>query len=107
MYLNNYAKIIVNIGIAVEKGELVKINFSPEHLPLVREITKEAYKSGAQYVSLDLRDSEIEKNQARYLEADFLETFPKSIVENELNYAYAGYSSITIVTPRFSDGESQ
>lgn len=107
MYLNNYAKIIVNIGIAVEKGELVKINFSPEHLPLVREITKEAYKSGAQYVVLDLRDSEIEKNQARYLEDEFLEAFPKSIVKNELNYAYAGYSTITIVAPRFSGGESE
>ena len=106
MSLNNYAKIIVNIGIAVEKGELVKINFSPEHLPLVREIAKEAYKSGAQYVSLDLRDSEIEKNQARYLKDEFLETFPESIVENELNYAKSGYSTITIVAPRFSDGNS-
>ena len=106
MPLNNYAKIIVNIGIAVEKGELVKINFSPEHLPLVREIAKEAYKSGAQYVSLDLRDSEIEKNQARYLKDEFLETFPKPIVENELNYAKSGYSTITIAAPRFSDGNS-
>ncbi|MBM6613842.1 aminopeptidase [Desemzia sp. RIT804] len=106
MYLNNYAKIIVNVGIAVEKGELVKINFSPEHLPLVREISKEAYKSGAQYVALDLRDSEIKKNRARYLADEFLETFPNSIVENELNYAKSGYSTITIVAPSFSDGDS-
>ena len=54
MYLTNYAKVIVNIGVTVEKGDLIKINFSPEHLPLVREITKEAYKSGAQFVSLDV-----------------------------------------------------
>lgn len=106
MYLNNYAKIIVNIGVAVEKGDLVKVNFFPEHLPLVREIAKEAYKSGAQYVSLDLRDSEIEKNRARYLTDDFLEAFPTSIVENELNYAKSGYSTITIVAPTFSDEDS-
>lgn len=107
MYLTNYAKIIVNVGIAVERGELVKINFSPEHLPLVREIAKEAYKNGAKYVALDLRDSEIEKNRAQYLKDEFLETFPTSIVENELNYAKSGYSTITIVAPRFSDGESE
>lgn len=106
MYLNNYAKIIVNIGVAVEKGDLVKVNFSPEHLPLVREIAKEAYKSGAQYVALDLRDSEIEKNRARFLNDEFLDTFPPSLVENELNYAQSGYSTITISAPRFLSADS-
>lgn len=106
MYLNNYAKVIVNIGVTVEKGDLIKINFSPEHLPLVREITKEAYKNGAQYVSLDLRDSEIEKIRVRYLEDEFLGVYPKSVVENELNYAKSGFSTITIVAPTFSDGDS-
>ena len=96
MYLTNYAKVIVNIGVTVEKGDLIKINFSPEHLPLVREITKEAYKSGAQFVSLDVRDSEIEKDRVRYLEDEFLDVFPTSVVENEWNYAKSGYSTITI-----------
>lgn len=103
MYLNNYAKIIVNIGVAVEKGDLIKINFSSEHLPLVREISKEAYKSGAQFVSLNLRDPEIEKIRVRYLKEEFLGSFPKSEVENELNYAKSGYSTITIVAPTFVD----
>ena len=106
MSLNNYAKIIVNIGVSVEKGDLIKINFSPEHLPLVREISKEAYKSGAQFVSLDLRDSIIEKDRVRFLQDEFLEIFPKSVVENELNYAKSGYSTITIAAPRFSDEDS-
>ncbi|WP_318617600.1 aminopeptidase [Sporosarcina sp. YIM B06819] len=68
MYINNYAKVIVNIGVTVENGDLIKINFSPEHLPFVREISKEAYKSGAQFVSLNIRDSEIDKDRVRYLE---------------------------------------
>ncbi|WP_342541996.1 aminopeptidase [Paenisporosarcina sp. FSL H8-0542] len=106
MYLNNYAKVIVNIGVTVEKGDLIKINFSSEHLPLVREISKEAYKSGAQFVSLDLRDSEIENDRVHYLKDEFLEVFPKSVVENELNYAKSGYSTITIVAPTFSDEDS-
>lgn len=107
MYLNNYAKVIVNIGVTVEKGDLIKINFSPEHLPLVREISKEAYKCGAQFVSLDLRDSEIEKDRVRYLEDEFLGVFPISVVENELNYAKSGYSTITIVAPTFSEEASE
>lgn len=103
MYLKNYAKIIVNIGIAVEKGDLVKVNFSPDHLPLVREIVKEAYKKGAQYVALDIRDSEIEKARVHYLEDAYLNVFPESVVSNEMNYATSGYSNITIVAPRFSE----
>ncbi|WP_026672998.1 aminopeptidase [Alkalihalobacterium bogoriense] len=106
MSLNNYAKVIVNIGVTVEKGDLIKINFSPEHLPLVREISKEAYKNGAQYVCLNLRDSEVEKVRVRYLDEEFLEVYPKSVVENELNYAKSGYSTITIVAPTFSDKDS-
>ncbi|MCR8645911.1 aminopeptidase [Paenibacillus sp. N1-5-1-14] len=98
MYINNYAKIIVNIGVTVEKGDLIKINFSPEHLPLVREISKEAYKSGAQFVSLDIRDSEIEKDRVRYLEDEFLEVFPNSVVENELNvWIFNNYNNCTDV----------
>ncbi|MGE7122139.1 aminopeptidase [Peribacillus sp. NPDC046944] len=106
MSLNNYAKVIVNIGVTVEKGDLIKIIFSPEHLSLVREISKEAYKSGAQYVSLDLRDSTIEKDRVRFLPDEFLDVFPKSLIENELNYAKSGYSTITIVAPTFSDMDS-
>jgi len=75
MYLNNYAKVIVNVGVTVGKGDLIKINFSSEHLPLVREISKEAYKNGAQFVSLSLRDSKIEKCRVRYLEDEFLEVY--------------------------------
>lgn len=107
MDLNNYAKVIVNIGVAVEKGDLVKINFSPEHLSLAREISKEAYKNGAQFVSLDLRDSEIEKDRVLYLADEYLEKYPKTLVENELNYAESGYSTITIIAPTFIDNDAK
>ena len=102
MYLNNYAKIIVNIGISVEKGDLVKINFNSEHLPLVREIVKEAYKKGAKFVSLDLRDTEIENYRCEFLAEEYINEYPKCIVENELNYRLSGFSTITIVSPNFS-----
>lgn len=102
MYLNNYAKVIVSVGVTVEKGDLIKINFSSEHLPLVREISKEAYKNGAQFVSLCLRDSEVEKSRVRYLEDEFLEVYPESIIKNEWIYAKSGYSTITIISPSFS-----
>lgn len=104
-HLNNYAKIIVNVGITIEKGDLIRVNFSPEHLPLVREISKEAYRSGAKFVSLNLKEPEIEKNKIRYLDDDFLKEFPKTEVENELNYMKSGYSMITIVAPTFSENE--
>ncbi|WP_276338663.1 aminopeptidase [Shouchella lehensis] len=102
-YLTHYAKVIVNVGVCVEKGDLIKINFSSEHLPLVREMTKEAYKNGAHYVSLDLRDPEIERSRVNYLAEDFLDEFPNTEVQNQLNYAKSGYSMITIKAPTFSN----
>lgn len=102
MYLNSYAKVIVNIGVSVERGDLVKINFHSEHLPLVREIVKEAYKRGAKFVSLDLRDTEIEYNRYEFLSEEYINEYPKCIVENELNYAISGFSTITILSPNFS-----
>jgi aminopeptidase len=102
MYLNSYAKVIVNIGVTVKKGDLIKINFYPEHLQLVREIVKEAYKNGAKFVSLDLRDMEIEHNRYEFLAEEYIDEYPKSIVENELNYAVSGFSNITILSPNFS-----
>ncbi|WP_050614946.1 aminopeptidase [Bacillus testis] len=102
MYINNYAKIIIGIGISVKKGDLVKINFHPEHLPLVREIVKEAYKNGAKFVSLDMRDPEMENNRSEFLAEEFVNEYPKCIVENEYNYAVSGFSTITIQAPHFS-----
>lgn len=107
MYMNQYAQIVVNIGIAVEKGDSVKINFSTEHLPLVREIAKEAYKSGAQHVALDLSDPEIEESLVNYLNEDFLEHFPETIVQNEMNFAESDYSTVTIVAPKFNEQDSE
>ncbi|GIN85187.1 aminopeptidase [Heyndrickxia sporothermodurans] len=107
MYLNSYAKVIVNIGVAVEKGDLIKISFYHEHVPLVREIAKEAYKSGAKYVALDFRDREIEKDRFQFLAEKYIEEFPKPIVENELNYAESGFTNITILSPTFSSKNEQ
>ena len=42
----------------------------------------------------------------RFLPDEFLDVFPKSLIENELNYAKSGYSTITIVAPTFSDIDS-
>ncbi|MBM7633132.1 aminopeptidase [Geomicrobium sediminis] len=106
MQLSKYAKVIVQNGIAVQSGDLVKVNFNPEHLPLVREVTKEAYLSGAVYVKLDLRDPEVELARARYICSLYTHHYPDSLVQTEWADLEAGYSTISITAPSFEKLES-
>ncbi|GAK09453.1 aminopeptidase [Geomicrobium sp. JCM 19038] len=106
MQLSTYAKVIVKNGIAVQSGDLIKVNFNPEHLPLVREITKEAYLSGASYVKLDLRDPEVELARAHYIGSPYIHHYPDSLVQSEWTDLEAGYSTISITAPSFEKLES-
>lgn len=106
MQLSKYAKVIVQNGIAVQSGDLVKVNFNLEHMPLVREVTKEAYLSGASYVKLDLRDPEVELVRARYICSLYMHHYPDSLVQTEWAELEAGYSTVSITAPSFAKLES-
>ncbi|GAK03986.1 aminopeptidase S [Geomicrobium sp. JCM 19037] len=102
MSIRAYAQIIIQIGIRVKPGELVRVNCHTEHLALVQEIVKEAYRRGAQHVELDVRDPSIEDARTEHVHEEFLHTYPEVAVTNEKNNMQAGYSTITITSPTFS-----
>src|SRR3712207_360661 len=47
-----YAKLLVEVGANVQKGQIVAINAQPQHLSFVRMLTKAAYEAGAKYVDI-------------------------------------------------------
>lgn len=98
-HLRTYADLIVSVGLNLQTGEKVKINFDMESLPLVRIIAETAYKRGASTVFLNFRDSKIDASRDNFLHEKFVDTFPTTEAENLLNLQLAGYSEITILTP--------
>ncbi len=59
--LEKYAKVIVEKGAAVQKGQIVHITSDIENIELVRLITKFAYESNAKSVMVDYQDEQIRR----------------------------------------------
>ena len=50
-YLNEYADLIVNHGLNLQKGEILHINSPVNAAPLVEEVAKVAYQNGAKKIA--------------------------------------------------------
>ena len=57
--LERYAELAVRVGANVQKGQIVFINSMLAHAPLVRAMTRAAYKTGARYVDVAYGDQHI------------------------------------------------
>lgn len=55
--LSNYAKLLINHGLNVQKGQIVNISSEAIHRELAILAAEEAYKAGAKHVNLDLVDA--------------------------------------------------
>lgn len=65
--LDRFAEVAVRVGLGLAPGQELVITAPMDALPLVRHITKHAYKAGAKYVTTFFADDEL--TLARYLHA--------------------------------------
>lgn len=75
--LENYAQLIVNRCVSIQKGEPVLIEALIEHVELVRKIVKYAYKAGASDVIILWVDVEISRQKCKNAPMETLSSFPK------------------------------
>src|SRR5687768_6947646 len=54
--LEQYARLLVEVGANLAEGQILAINAQPQHLDFVRLVTKVAYESGASYVDVSYFD---------------------------------------------------
>jgi len=59
--LQRYAELAVQVGANVAPGQLVAVGGLVEHAPLVREIARAAYASGARYVDVGYGDNHLRR----------------------------------------------
>ncbi len=70
--LNEYAKLIVNIGAHVQKGEIVWINAQLDQPDFITTLTEECYKAGAKEVLVRWSSDQISKLHYKYQSVDTL-----------------------------------
>ena len=61
--ISKYARLIVEVGVNLQPGQLLRINGHPEHLPLARAIAEVAYSCGAKYVETNYVDPHVRRSR--------------------------------------------
>ena len=80
--LQQYAELLVKVGINVEKDEEVWINCGLDQVPFVRMVVEEAYKAGAKKVRVRFSDNKISRYHYQYMSLRELQKVPEySIAE--------------------------
>lgn len=96
--LNQYADIIVNIGVNIQKGQILVINAAIDAADLVRLLVKKAYEAGAYQVKVNWSDDTVAR--LRYdlaPDASFLEE-PKWYAGEMLELAEKGFAVISVIS---------
>lgn len=94
--LSNYAKLIVEVGVNIQKGQYLMITSPIQTAYFARELTKCAYEAGAKKVYVDYVDEELTK--VTYMHAPdeaFLE-YPEWVAEGKRKLAEANCAFISI-----------
>jgi aminopeptidase len=59
--LDAYARLVVEVGLALEPGQTLEIQSFPENAEFVRAVTRAAYAAGARYVDVMYEDEHVRK----------------------------------------------
>jgi len=104
--LEKYAKLVVQVGINVQKDQPVHIIGTVEMAPLIRKLVKEAYAVGASYVYVDWGDDAVMRMRYESASEETMGYFPKweKDKREEFMNKQACVISITSSTPDLLKG---
>lgn len=99
--LNDYAKLVVKVGINIQPGQPLVVNAPIEGVEFVRLIAKNAYEAGASEVYVNWSDEVITRLKYENAPMEVFENFPKWYADGLEDYAKkgAGYISISAQDP--------
>src|SRR5918998_1815151 len=59
--LDAYARLVIEVGLALEEGQTLEIQTFPENAEFARAVTRAAYAAGARYVDVMYEDEHVRK----------------------------------------------
>lgn len=74
--LARYARLVVEVGVNLQPGQLLRVTGHPEHLPFVRAITEIAYERGARYVEAMYSDPHVRRSRILHAPEETLDWSP-------------------------------
>ncbi len=94
--LRAYARLIVEAGCALRKGQDLYVRAGIESAPLVRLIVEEAYKAGSHHVTVWFRDEAIERLHYENCDMEVFESTPGWLAALNNSMARKGAAMLTI-----------
>ncbi len=85
--LDEYAKLSVEVGINLQKGQPLVVSSPVEGAEFVRLVAKHAYELGAKEVHVNWNDDALAKMKYENAPMEVFETFPKWYVDGMEEYA--------------------
>ncbi|MGE6631221.1 aminopeptidase [Bacillus sp. NPDC077027] len=96
--LDQYAKLIVEVGVNVQKGQEVMISAFTEAIDLVRLVAKHAYERGAKNVHIRWSDSVLARLKYEHAPNEVFEDFPAWEAQSMETIAKRGGAFISILS---------
>lgn len=96
LLLEKYAKLAVQIGVNIQKGQILVIKSPIECADFTRKLVEEAYKNGAKEVVVHWNDEKTGKLKFDYAPMEVFESVPEWVIESSLSYARQGAAFLSI-----------
>ncbi len=97
--LEKYAKLVVEVGVNVQKDQLVVVNASTETREFVRLIVKAAYNAGAKRVTVQWSDAYVSRYGYDGMSIETLEEIPEYTIQKSQYFIDQGGCVISIASP--------
>src|SRR5262245_32667348 len=94
--LREYARLVVQVGVNLQPGQLLAINALVEHQPLVRAVAQEAYASGARHVDVLYTDQHVRRAHIKDAPDDELGFSPPWLVKRLDDLAAGGGAFLSV-----------
>lgn len=97
--LEKYAKLAVQVGVNVQKGQTLIINIKAEHYEFARLLVKEAYACGAKRVVVKYGDDVIAKEHALHQDIETFTRVPQWLIDENDDYLSEDLCRLSVYAP--------
>lgn len=97
--MENFAKVLLEVGLDLKEGDGLVLTMDTHSLPLVRLLSKEAYKRGAKDIIYQFADDELLLNFYLHASEDALSTLPQFKVDYREQAFLNNYHSLYLASP--------
>lgn len=94
-----YARLAIQNGVHLQKGQTLLISASVEALDFTREVVRQAYEAGAKEVIVTYQDDILSKYNYLYQSKETLQEIHDWQIESSLDYLQEGACRLSIISP--------